>query len=71
MSPDAVAIRPDLAAGVLAAAPAAGAGLAFAKGEGTGNDFVLLPDRDDQLELTPDLVRRLCDRRFGIGGDET
>ena len=56
---------PELAA--LAATP--GPGLAFAKGEGTGNDFVLLPDRDDRLRLTPDLVRRLCDRRFGIGAD--
>ena len=44
-------------------------GLAFAKGEGTGNDFVLLPDPQDQLQLTPELVRRLCDRRFGIGAD--
>ncbi len=56
---------PALAA--LAASP--GDGIAFAKGEGTGNDFVLLPDRDDQLKLTPQLVRRLCDRRFGIGAD--
>jgi diaminopimelate epimerase len=41
----------------------------FAKGHGTGNDFVLLPDPDAEIDLTPDLVRRLCDRRFGIGGD--
>jgi diaminopimelate epimerase len=41
----------------------------FAKGHGTGNDFVILPDPDDQLRLTPELVRRLCDRRTGIGGD--
>ncbi len=41
----------------------------FAKGHGTGNDFVLLPDPDGALDLTPDLVRRLCDRRFGIGAD--
>jgi diaminopimelate epimerase len=41
----------------------------FAKGHGTGNDFVLLPDPDAELTLTPELVRRLCDRRFGIGGD--
>src|SRR5206468_10264519 len=33
------------------------------------NDFVLLPDPDAEIDLTPDLVRRLCDRRFGIGGD--
>ena len=41
----------------------------FLKGHGTQNDFVLLPDPDGRLELTPGLVRRLCDRRAGIGGD--
>ncbi|HYN93502.1 MAG TPA: diaminopimelate epimerase [Pilimelia sp.] len=41
----------------------------FTKGHGTGNDFVLLPDPDGQLDLTPALVAALCDRRFGIGGD--
>jgi diaminopimelate epimerase len=55
--------------GLVALADPSGPGLPFAKGEGTGNDFVLLPDRDDRLRLTPELVRRLCDRRFGIGGD--
>jgi diaminopimelate epimerase len=41
----------------------------FVKGHGTENDFVLLPDADGRLDLTPDLVRALCDRRAGIGGD--
>jgi len=41
----------------------------FQKGHGTGNDFVVLPDPQGLLELTPELVARLCDRRFGIGGD--
>ncbi len=41
----------------------------FAKGHGTGNDFVLLPDPDGALDVTPELVRKLCDRHFGIGGD--
>jgi diaminopimelate epimerase len=49
--------------------PSTGAGLPFLKGHGTGNDFVVLPDAEGQLDLTPDLVRRLCDRRFGIGAD--
>lgn len=44
-------------------------GVAFRKGHGTGNDFVLLPDPTDSLTMTPDLARALCDRRFGIGGD--
>jgi diaminopimelate epimerase len=41
----------------------------FWKGHGTENDFVLLPDLDGALDLTPDLVVRLCDRRAGVGGD--
>lgn len=44
-------------------------GLPFAKGHGTGNDFVILPDRDGELDLSPDLVAALCDRRRGLGGD--
>ena len=44
-------------------------GIAFAKGHGTENDFVLLPDPQGTLQLTPELVRRLCDRRAGIGAD--
>ncbi len=41
----------------------------FAKGHGTGNDFVVLPDFDGELDLTPELARALCDRHFGIGAD--
>lgn len=41
----------------------------FAKGHGTGNDFVILPDPDGRLELTPALVAQICDRRRGIGAD--
>jgi len=44
-------------------------GVRFAKGHGTQNDFVLLPDADGQLALTPAQVALLCDRRAGIGGD--
>lgn len=40
--------------------------IAFTKGHGTGNDFVIV---DESVELTPHLVVRLCDRRFGLGGD--
>lgn len=43
--------------------------LDFVKGHGTENDFVLLPDADDQLAITPGLVRGLCDRHAGIGAD--
>ena len=41
----------------------------FTKGHGTGNDFVILPDPDGELELTAERVAALCDRRRGIGGD--
>jgi len=46
-----------------------GTGLRFTKGHGTENDFVVLPDPDADLDLTPGLVRALCDRRTGVGGD--
>ncbi|OBI16649.1 diaminopimelate epimerase [Mycobacterium sp. E2327] len=41
----------------------------FAKGHGTQNDFVLLPDLDAALALTADRVAALCDRRRGLGAD--
>ncbi|WNG94924.1 diaminopimelate epimerase [Mycobacterium sp. ITM-2016-00318] len=41
----------------------------FAKGHGTQNDFVLLPDPDGRLLLEPAAVAALCDRRRGIGAD--
>ncbi|HET6693555.1 MAG TPA: diaminopimelate epimerase [Pedococcus sp.] len=44
-------------------------GLAFTKGHGTENDFVLVPDLDGVLDLLPSQVARLADRRAGIGGD--
>ncbi|GAA5203716.1 diaminopimelate epimerase [Microbacterium jejuense] len=43
--------------------------IAFTKGHGTGNDFVIVPDPDGALDLSDDQVAVLCDRRFGIGGD--
>ena len=38
----------------------------FFKGHGTENDFVIVPA---DVDLTPERVRALCDRRAGIGGD--
>ncbi len=43
--------------------------IAFLKGHGTENDFVIVPDPDNALTLPADVVARLCDRRAGIGGD--
>ena len=45
--------------------------VAFTKGQGTGNDFVIIPDPDGMLELSDAQVSALCDRRFGIGADGT
>lgn len=41
----------------------------FTKGHGTGNDFVLFADPDALVELTPERIRALADRRFGVGAD--
>ncbi|WP_433858565.1 diaminopimelate epimerase [Streptomyces kronopolitis] len=43
--------------------------LAFLKGHGTENDFVILPDPEGLLDLPATAVARICDRRAGIGGD--
>ncbi|MGI5340452.1 diaminopimelate epimerase [Streptomyces sp. CA-181903] len=42
---------------------------AFLKGHGTENDFVIIPDHDGLIDLSPAAVARLCDRRAGIGAD--
>jgi diaminopimelate epimerase len=43
--------------------------LQFTKGQGTGNDFVLILDQDGSLDLSSTQVARICDRHFGIGAD--
>ncbi|MFM7312472.1 MAG: diaminopimelate epimerase [Cyanobium sp.] len=51
--------------------------LQFSKYQGLGNDFLLLDSRHGlaivegggPAELDPDGIRRLCDRRFGVGAD--
>ncbi|MGW3552004.1 diaminopimelate epimerase [Streptomyces griseoincarnatus] len=43
--------------------------IAFLKGHGTENDFVIVPDPENALELSAAAVAALCDRRAGIGGD--
>ncbi|AZS43386.1 Diaminopimelate epimerase [Microbacterium oleivorans] len=43
--------------------------IAFTKGHGTGNDFVIIADPDGSLHLTGEQIAALTDRRFGIGGD--
>ena len=43
--------------------------LPFIKAHATENDFVVVVDVDDNLDLTKEQVARLCNRRAGIGGD--
>ncbi|WP_298875202.1 diaminopimelate epimerase [uncultured Microbacterium sp.] len=43
--------------------------LAFTKGHGTGNDFVVIADPDGEIDLSDAQVAALCDRHFGIGAD--
>lgn len=41
----------------------------FFKYVSTGNDFVLLEPGAWELSMLPDLARKLCPRRFGVGAD--
>lgn len=41
----------------------------FTKGHGTGNDFVLIYNPVNEIQLSDAEVARLCDRHFGIGAD--
>jgi diaminopimelate epimerase len=43
--------------------------IAFTKGHGTGNDFVLFADPDGTVDLSPKQLAAISDRRFGVGGD--
>lgn len=43
--------------------------IAFTKGHGTGNDFVLFADPEGHINLSTDELAFLADRHFGVGGD--
>jgi len=45
------------------------AGMQITKVHGCGNDFVVIADPDGTIDVGPGLVRALCDRHRGIGGD--
>ncbi|MDO3383072.1 diaminopimelate epimerase [Gilvimarinus algae] len=44
--------------------------LRFTKMHGLGNDFVVIDGISQKVRLTPDKVRKLSDRHFGIGCDQ-
>lgn len=42
----------------------------FDKYQGTGNDFILMDNRENSYDtITTDQVKAMCDRHFGIGAD--
>ena len=41
----------------------------FYKYQATGNDFILIDNRDGKVVLTTDQIDKICDRRFGVGAD--
>jgi diaminopimelate epimerase len=41
----------------------------FFKYQGTGNDFIIIDDRQASFPIDEQSIIRLCDRRFGIGSD--
>lgn len=43
--------------------------LQFYKYQGTGNDFVIIDNRNGNIQLSNEQVALLCDRHFGIGAD--
>jgi diaminopimelate epimerase len=51
-------------------APPAGSRLAFHKMEGIGNDFVIVDARARPFRPDPSTVRRIADRRTGVGCDQ-
>lgn len=42
----------------------------FTKMQGAGNDFVVLDETRQRLNLSPDQYRHLADRHFGVGADQ-
>jgi diaminopimelate epimerase len=41
----------------------------FSKYQGTGNDFIIIDNRENNIHLSSQKIANLCDRKFGIGAD--
>lgn len=43
--------------------------LKFHKYQGTGNDFIIIDNRNNNFKIDSDIISYLCNRRIGIGAD--
>jgi diaminopimelate epimerase len=43
--------------------------ISFYKYQGTGNDFIMIDNRQQQVALSQEQVALVCNRRFGVGAD--
>jgi diaminopimelate epimerase len=43
--------------------------IAFHKYEATGNDFVIIDNRNGNYSFSVDQIKKICDRKFGVGAD--
>jgi len=43
--------------------------ISFSKYHGTGNDFIIIDNKNNSIQLTTQQINFLCNRRFGIGAD--
>ena len=42
----------------------------FMKAQGAGNDFIIVDKNVDFIRKSKKVIRKLCDRRFGVGCDQ-
>ena len=43
--------------------------IAFAKGHGLGNDYIVMSGADLPFDLSEAAIVRICDRNWGVGSD--